>query len=114
MGRRKRSGAVSSPLVSSAVHAKHGSAPLCAAWLRHDAKMLVTPRAPDAIWGMAADKTFALRGAAKAASATSKEKGPTRPAPRLNPTGAKRREAHLFALEPDRFTWKRLVRPSET
>jgi len=63
------------------------------AWLRHDAKMLVTPRAPDAIWGMAADKTFALRGAAKAASATSKEKGPTRPAPRLIPSGAKRREA---------------------
>jgi len=56
MGRRNRKGAVSSPLFSGAVHAKHGSAPPCAAWLRHDAKMLVTPQGKDAIWGMAADK----------------------------------------------------------
>jgi hypothetical protein len=27
------------------LYAQHGSAPLCAAWLRHDAEMLVTPRA---------------------------------------------------------------------
>jgi len=47
----------------------------------------------DAIWGMAADKPLCLCGAAKAASATTKEKGPTRPAPRLIPSGTKRREA---------------------
>ncbi len=89
------SGAVSSPLVSAAVHAKHGCAPLCAAWLRHDAKMLVTPRASDAIWGMAADKPLRLRGAVKAASISNKEKGPTRPAPRFHLFGPKRREDEI-------------------
>ncbi len=72
--------------------------------------MLVTPRGRDATRGMVADKPLRLCGAAKAASATNKEKGPTRPAPRLIPSGTKRREAHLLALEPDRFTWKRLSR----
>ena len=65
----------------------------CEAWLRHDAKMLVTPRGRDATRGMAADKPVRSRGAAKAASATNKEKGPPRPAPRLIPSGSKRREA---------------------
>ena len=41
---------------------------------------------------MAADKPLRSRGAAKAASISNKEKGPTRPAPRLIPSSAKRRE----------------------
>ena len=48
---------------------------------------------------MAADKPLALRGAAKAASISTKEKGPTRPAPRLIPSGAKRREVLSHAQE---------------
>jgi len=59
----------------------------CEAWLRHDAKMLVTPRGRDATRGMAADNPLRLCGAVKAASATIKEKGPTRPAPRFHPLG---------------------------
>jgi hypothetical protein len=79
------------------LYAQHGSAPLCAAWLRHDTKMLVTPRAPDAIWGMAADKPLRSRGAVKAASKTDTAKGWTRPAPLFSPLGRKRREAIAHA-----------------
>ena len=48
---------------------------------------------------MAADKPLCLCGAVKAASKTNKEKGPTRPAPRLIPSGAKRREALALGKE---------------
>jgi len=78
--------------MASPLYAQHSSAPLCAAWLRHDAKMLVTPRAPDAIWGMAADKTLRCVGRRRL-HPFDQAKGPTRPAPRLIPSGSKRREA---------------------
>jgi len=71
--------------------------------------MLVTPRGRDATRGMVADKPLRLCGAAKAASATNKEKGPTRPAPRLIPSGTKRREALPVASSrrhpPSTCTW---------
>ena len=60
----------------------------------------------DAIWGMAADKPLCLCGAAKAASISTKEEGPTRPAPRLIPSGAKRREALPLASS------RRLLKPA--
>jgi len=50
---------------------------------------------------MVADKPLRLCGAVKAASATNKEKGPTRPAPRFHLFGPKRREALPLALTID-------------
>jgi len=93
------SGAVSSPLVSAAVHAKHGSAPLCAAWLRHDAKMLVTPRAGMQSGEWRRTNPCACVGRRRPHPYRTKKRARPAPLPVFISSGRNRREAHLLALE---------------
>jgi len=96
------SGAVSSPLVSAAVmirsiapplYAQHGSAPLCAAWLRHDAKMLVTPRAGMQSGEWRPTNPCACVGRRRLHPQRPKKRARPAPLPASHPSGTKRREA---------------------